>query len=839
VVSEALGADLGAPTTAAELASSLDGTPGRPALLVLDDAHELEGSPAELELSELLRLRPRHVRIAVGTRRPLSTNTPRLMVSGELVELDTEALRFRSWEVEELFRVVYGEPLSPEGAAALTRRTGGWAAGLMLFHLSTSGKSSVERERAVADLGGRSKLVRSYLTRTVLNELEPERREFLLTTSTLGILTGALCDELLMRQGSAAVLEDLAVRQFFTTPAENGRSYRYHQVLQTLLEGLLVDELGPRAAADLYARSALLLETSGWPREALRAYAMAEDFASVARMLQQSTAPLAMGGRLEAEDARDDPWLALVRARRLHREGAVVAAVAAFREAEALWDDAEFRGRCHEERGAARVWLADVTLSDPQPTWSAGPSPRAVAQAIRAGTLRLPPADRLPGHPLADGVLQLLAGDASAARTTLGHHAVGSPPEQLFADLARVVAELALGVADDPVGTLEQIILTAEVEEQPWAARAARGLQAAVLLVTSREPWRAESCAALVDECERAGDEWGAALLAGALGIADLVRRDPGAAHWLSRSADGATRLNAPVLTAWAEILTAYDASRSAASDAPTRLERARASARVAGLVGAEALIGERLSSAFGTPSPPGRIVIRCLGSFEIELDGKPVALPALRPLPRTLLLFLALHHGREVHREVIIEQLWPGTALDVAVHRLHVAASSVRHCLSDAGLGADAVRRHGSAYTLSLPDVTVDLAVVDDALRMAARCEADGDPWGTLAAQVRAVEAYQGELLGEVGPAEWVVAERDRLRHAVATAAYSAGRLSLLLRSPADALPFARRATVLDPLRDSAWALLAETQEKMGDPSSAAATRREYQLVHEQLTGP
>ena len=65
-------------------------------------------------------------------------------------------------------------------------------------------------------------------------------------------------------------------------------------VVQTLLEGLLVDELGPRAAADLYGRSALLLETARWPREALRAYAMAEDFASVARLLQQSTATLAV-----------------------------------------------------------------------------------------------------------------------------------------------------------------------------------------------------------------------------------------------------------------------------------------------------------------------------------------------------------------------------------------------------------------------------------------------------------------------------------------------------------------------------------------------------------------
>ena len=82
------------------------------------------------------------------------------------------------------------------------------------------------------------------------------------------------------------------------------------------------------------------------------------------------------------------------------------------------------------------------------------------------------------------------------------------------------------------------------------------------------------------------------------------------------------------------------------------------------------------------------------------------------------------------------------------------------------------------------------------------------------------ALELYRGDLLGEAGPAEWVVAERERLRVAAATAAYTAAQLSLRLRAPAEALPLARRATVLDPLRDSAWALLAEIQERMGDPA-------------------
>ena len=834
---EALGVDLGTPETAAQLAAALEALPDRPLLLVVDDVHELTGSAAEHELAELLRCRPAHVRVALGTRRPLGFNTPRLMVSGELVELDSEALRFRSWEVEELFRLVYQEPLSPEGAAALTRRTGGWAAGLMLFHLSTSGKPAVDRERAVADLDGRSRLLRSYLTRTVLDELDPERREFLLATCTLGTLTGPLCDALLQREGSARVLEDLASHQFFTALADNGRSYRYHQVLQTLLEGLLVDELGPRAAGRLYADSARLLESQGQPREALRAYAMADDFASVARVLQQSGADLAVDSQVLPVDGDDDPWLALVRARRLQRDGAVVAAVEAFRRAEALLDDANFRRRCAEERAAAGVWLADATVTD-QPRLGAA-TPRGVAQALRAATRRLPGADRSPGDPLTEGVVRLLAGDAVRAARALAHVVPGSVPERLVADLARVVAEIVGGIDEDPVVTLEQIVLTAEVEEQPWLGRAARGVQAAVLLVTTEEAWREESCEALVDECERSRDQWGAVLLAGALGLAQLRRGAPSAGAWLDRAGDGARALSAPVLEAWAVTAGAHAARLAGAPDAEERTRRARSLARTAGLVAAERVLADRLGSGQGSMSTGPGVLVRCLGSFRIEVGGKLRVLPPLRPLPRALLLLLALHHGRDVHREVLIDRLWPQASLEAAAHRLHAAASSVRRCLAEAGLGDDVVRRHGGAYSLCLDGAVVDVAEFESRLREAARFGRVGDRHRTLAILLGALDLYQGELLDEVGPAEWVVAERERLRVAAATAAFSAAQLTLLLRSPADALPLARWATVLDPLRDTAWLLLAETQERMGDAGSAAATRREHALVSAQLTGP
>ena len=57
-----------------------------------------------------------------------------------------------------------------------------------------------------------------------------------------------MCDELLGATGSAAVLAELEQQQFFTSTSDNGATYRYHQVLQTHLEVLLVDEWGPTKA---------------------------------------------------------------------------------------------------------------------------------------------------------------------------------------------------------------------------------------------------------------------------------------------------------------------------------------------------------------------------------------------------------------------------------------------------------------------------------------------------------------------------------------------------------------------------------------------------------------
>src|SRR5215213_6422121 len=115
----ALSASTGSVATVDELLRELDRRFGTETLLVVDDAHELAGTPAEAALGRLVALRPPWLRIFIGCRRRPTLHLSRLQVADQVCDLDQEDLRFRAWEVERLFRDVYGEPLAPESAAAL------------------------------------------------------------------------------------------------------------------------------------------------------------------------------------------------------------------------------------------------------------------------------------------------------------------------------------------------------------------------------------------------------------------------------------------------------------------------------------------------------------------------------------------------------------------------------------------------------------------------------------------------------------------------------------------------------------------------------------------------
>ncbi len=71
------------------------------------------------------------------------------------------------------------------------------------------------------------------------------------------------------------------------------------------------------------------------------------------------------------------------------------------------------------------------------------------------------------------------------------------------------------------------------------------------------------------------------------------------------------------------------------------------------------------------------------MGTFEVVLDGRPVATDAWpRRQAASLVKLLALSPGRQRHREQVIDLLWPDLIVADAAPRLHKLAHYARLAL-------------------------------------------------------------------------------------------------------------------------------------------------------------
>jgi DNA-binding SARP family transcriptional activator len=196
----------------------------------------------------------------------------------------------------------------------------------------------------------------------------------------------------------------------------------------------------------------------------------------------------------------------------------------------------------------------------------------------------------------------------------------------------------------------------------------------------------------------------------------------------------------------------------------------------------------------------------------------------------------LAMHHGHDVHRERLVDALWPESSLPAGIRSLQVAVSSIRHCLAAAGLAEECLRRRGDAYGLQLPAAEDQLREFERLGQRAGQLSRNGDRSTALESALAALDLYGGDLLPEVGPAEWVVEERDRLRTVAAGVGATAAELALEQGELAAGISAAQRSIEIDPYHDHSWTLLAKLHERRGDRSAAAVTRREHARVHADL---
>ncbi len=293
-------------------------TQSKPFLLVMDDLHVIHAQLVLDALGFLLENIPPELHVVLLSRTDPPLQLARLRARNQVLDIRAEHLRFVTQEVATFLQDVMEIRLAEEDLARLETRTEGWIAGLQLAALSLRG--SKDAHGFVTEFASRQDYMVDYLVQEVLNVQPGPLRSFLLQTSGLGRMCGALCDAILEPTAEGAtpsqsMLETLDQMNLFVMPLDDERQwYRYHHLFADVLHKH-IRQLDRALAQRLNTRAAAWYEANGYLPEAIHQSIQAGDHDNAARLIEQNGCLLIIRGEVLTLKS----WLDAVEGSRGHR----------------------------------------------------------------------------------------------------------------------------------------------------------------------------------------------------------------------------------------------------------------------------------------------------------------------------------------------------------------------------------------------------------------------------------------------------------------------------------------------------------------------------------------
>jgi LuxR family maltose regulon positive regulatory protein len=385
-------------------------------VLVLDDFHVLTDVHLHSQMEFLLAYAPASLRVVIAGRSDPPLPLARMRAAGQLTEVRAADLRFTADEAIALVTQVAGVELPVGVTSEMLDRTEGWAAGLQLAALSL--REAPDPVQRAAGIRGDDRHMLDYFGAEVLSRATDQQRQLLVRCSVLERLCGPLCDAVLERTDSAAVLVELERSSFFVSGIDDRREwYHCHRLFRDALRREL-DLSQPDQVRSLLLRAGEWFLEKGDVEEAVRHRLAAGDSDGAASLLATTVrwfvdrgaflTYLRLGGRVRSPVAQRHPDLCV-----------------ALAWAAALTGQVEL----------VRPWLdaAETTLTDKSRPLHGWHSLRAAARNVRAISGHLGESDRSGAIADAEESVALetdptLAGSA-VARMTLGRvlQAAGEP----------------------------------------------------------------------------------------------------------------------------------------------------------------------------------------------------------------------------------------------------------------------------------------------------------------------------------------------------------------------------------------------------------------------------
>jgi len=240
--------------------------------------------------------------------------------------------------------------------------------------------------------------------------------------------------------------------------------------------------------------------------------------------------------------------------------------------------------------------------------------------------------------------------------------------------------------------------------------------------------------------------------------------------------------------------------------------------------------------AAHGTPGPdrePGEGRIACFGMFRLLVGTSPLQQVKWRTSKaRELFAYLVHHRGTFVHKEKIVEDIWPNQEKERALGYLHTCIYQIRKTIRSFRLEERMrVTYNNDAYGLLMHGIPCD---AEEFLRLAER----RDPAGaeTVADWERAVQLYGGHYFEE-DDFPWADPHKQRLLNVYLELVRALADHYMRSGRPDQAASHLRELLAKDPLHEEAHRRLLECLAEIGDRAALVQHYRAMErLFREEL---
>ena len=292
-----------------------------PFALVIDNLHLVAPElPLHAVLQGAFGQIPKNCCVIVTSRSEPAATLARLRVTGEMVCVSGENLRFDAQELAEVAKL-RGQALAGEAVAQLEERTRGWAAGivLMLEHTKLSGQ--------IAEFPGDAtpRAIFDYLAGEIFERFEPKTQQFLLRIACLPRMTAGVAEALSGEPKAGRLLINLSLNDYFVSDvhSEEGRVFQLHPLLRDFLLSRAAQDLPEALGAEQLKRAATLLRDAGHIEDAVSLFIESRDWVQVARIASEEAGNMLAQGRSETLAG----WLELIPATLLEENAGLLHAL--------------------------------------------------------------------------------------------------------------------------------------------------------------------------------------------------------------------------------------------------------------------------------------------------------------------------------------------------------------------------------------------------------------------------------------------------------------------------------------------------------------------------------